>query len=113
MGYNFETVPEKSIGNVLILKSGPDPRQPWTAREIDRIPTVHRLRWIDLDGNGKKVLLVAPMIGLKAVRPTTRTTCRSTFTVPANGSGNCSPISLAAFSTASRPSAGRGAASNS
>ena len=69
MGYHFETVPEKSIGNVLILKSGPDPRQPWTAREIDRIPTVHRLRWIDLDGNGKKVLLVAPMIGLKAVPP--------------------------------------------
>jgi len=69
MGHNFETVPEKSIGNVLILKSGPDPRQPWTAREIDRIPTVHRLRWIDLDGHGKKVLLVAPMIGLQAHPP--------------------------------------------
>ena len=24
MGHNFETAPEKSIGNVLILKSGPD-----------------------------------------------------------------------------------------
>jgi FG-GAP-like repeat/FG-GAP repeat len=69
MGYNFETVPEKSIGNVLILKSGPDPRQPWTAREIDRVPTVHRLRWIDLAGDGKKVLLVAPMIGPKARPP--------------------------------------------
>jgi hypothetical protein len=69
MGYHFETAPEKSIGNVLILKSGPDPRQPWTAREIDRIPTVHRLRWIDLAGDGKKVLLVAPMIGLNAVAP--------------------------------------------
>ena len=66
MGHNFETAPEKSVGNVLILKSGPDPRQPWTAREIDRVPTVHRLRWIDLAGDGKKVLLVAPMIGLKA-----------------------------------------------
>jgi hypothetical protein len=69
MGHNFETVPERSIGNVLILKSGPDPRQPWTAREIDRIPTVHRLRWIDLKGDGKKVLLVAPMIGAKATPP--------------------------------------------
>src|SRR3954454_19355562 len=69
MGHNFETVPEKSIGNVLILKSGPDPRQPWTAREIDRIPTVHRIRWIDLSGDGKKVLLVAPMIGVNAVAP--------------------------------------------
>jgi hypothetical protein len=69
MGHNFETVPEKSIGNVLILKSGPDPRQPWTAREIDRVPTVHRIRWIDLAGDGKKVLLVAPMIGQSARPP--------------------------------------------
>ncbi len=53
----------------LILKSGPDPRQPWTAREIDRVPTVHRIRWIDLEGDGRKVLLVAPMIGLKSVLP--------------------------------------------
>ncbi len=69
MGYHFETDPAKSIGNVLILKSGPDPTRLWTAREIDRIPTVHRLRWIDRDGDGKKVLLVAPMIGAKAVAP--------------------------------------------
>ena len=69
MGHHFETVPEKSTGNVLILKSGPDPRRPWTAREIDRVPTVHRLRWIDLEGNGRKVLLVAPMIGLKSTPP--------------------------------------------
>ena len=54
---------------MLILKSGPDPRQPWTSREIDRIPTVHRIRWIDLAGDGKKVLLVAPMIGAKATPP--------------------------------------------
>ncbi|MFB3829790.1 MAG: FG-GAP repeat domain-containing protein [Bryobacteraceae bacterium] len=63
MGHNFEPKPERSTGNVLILKSGPDPRQPWTAREIDRVPTVHRLRWIDLEGRGRKVLLAAPMTG--------------------------------------------------
>jgi hypothetical protein len=69
MGHHFETDPQKSVGNVVILKSGPDPRQPWTAREIDRVPTVHRLRWIDFTGDGKKVLLVAPMIGSKAQPP--------------------------------------------
>jgi len=69
MGHNFETDPARSIGNVLILKSGRDPRQPWIAREIDRVPTVHRLRWIDLNGDGRKVLLVAPMIGLRARPP--------------------------------------------
>jgi hypothetical protein len=69
MGHHFEVSPERSVGNVAILKSGADPRQPWTAREIDRVPTVHRLRWIDLRGDGKKVLLVAPMIGLQARPP--------------------------------------------
>ena len=69
MGHHFESAPEKSIGNVLILKSGPDPRQPWSAREIDRVPTVHRIRWIDLRGDGRKVLLVAPMIGATARPP--------------------------------------------
>lgn len=69
MGYHFETAPERSVGNVLILKSGTDPRNPWTAREIDRVPTVHRIRWIDLKGDGKKVLLVAPMIGPDAQPP--------------------------------------------
>jgi hypothetical protein len=69
MGYHFDTKPEKSAGNVLLLKSGADSRQLWTAREIDRVPTVHRIRWIDLEGKGKKVLLVAPMIGAAARPP--------------------------------------------
>ena len=33
------------------------------AREIDRVPTAHRVRWIDPEGNGKKVLLLGPMVG--------------------------------------------------
>jgi hypothetical protein len=69
MGHHFESSPEKSIGNVVILKSGPDPREPWNAREIDRVPAVHRLRWIDLEGDGRKVLLVAPMVAATARAP--------------------------------------------
>ncbi|MBI5282600.1 MAG: VCBS repeat-containing protein [Candidatus Solibacter usitatus] len=68
MAHNFETNPEKSAGNVLILKAGPDVRAPWNAREIDRIPTAHRLRWIDPRGDGRKLLLVAPLVG-PAARP--------------------------------------------
>jgi hypothetical protein len=69
MGYHFETDPARSLGNVAILKSGADPRELWTSREIDRVPTVHRIRWIDLKGDGKKALLVAPMIGANAKAP--------------------------------------------
>jgi len=65
LAYQFESDPRKSVGNVVFLKSQEDVRRPWTAREIDRIPTAHRVRWIDPQGNGKKVLLVAPMVGVK------------------------------------------------
>ncbi len=63
LAYRFETSPEKSVGNVVLLTHGEDVRQPWTAREIDRVPTAHRVRWIDPEGNGKKVLVLGPMVG--------------------------------------------------
>jgi hypothetical protein len=63
LAYRFESRPEQSVGNVVLLKSGADVRQPWTAREIDRVPTAHRVRWIDPEGNGRKVLLLGPMVG--------------------------------------------------
>ncbi len=63
LAYRFESSPEKSQGNLALLKSGPDVRQPWTAREIDRVPTAHRVRWIDPDGSGNQVLLVGPLVG--------------------------------------------------
>jgi len=69
LAHNFETNPEKSIGNVLLLKSGPDVRQPWTRREIDRVPTAHRLRWIKTTANGRKALIAAPLVGLNARAP--------------------------------------------
>jgi hypothetical protein len=63
LAYRVEPSPERSVGNVDLLKSGEDVRQPWTPREIDRVPTAHRVRWIDPEGDGKKVLLVAPLVG--------------------------------------------------
>jgi hypothetical protein len=63
LAYGFDSRPENSVGNVVLLTSGPDVRKPWTAREIDRVPTAHRVRWIDPEGNGKKVLLVGPLVG--------------------------------------------------
>ena len=63
LAYRFETSPDQSVGNVVLLTHGKDVRQPWTRREIDRVPTAHRARWIDPEGNGKKVLLLGPMVG--------------------------------------------------
>lgn len=63
LAYRFESRPEESVGNVVLLKSGPDVRQPWIPREIDRVPTAHRVRWIDPKGDGNRVLLLGPMVG--------------------------------------------------
>jgi hypothetical protein len=37
--------------------------------EIDRVPTAHRVRFIDFEGRGQKVLLLGPMVGMKARAP--------------------------------------------
>ena len=58
-----------SQGIISVLKHDGDPRKPWTVTEIDRLPTSHRLRWADIDGSGKKVLVNAPLIGAKAEAP--------------------------------------------
>lgn len=58
-----------SQGIISFLKHDGDPRKPWTVTEIDRLPTSHRLRWADIDGSGKKVLVNAPLIGAKAEAP--------------------------------------------
>lgn len=69
LGYNFGTDPRKSIGNLVLLDAGTDVREPWRQKEIDRIPTLHRLRWIDPEGKEKKILLAAPMVGANGVAP--------------------------------------------
>jgi hypothetical protein len=63
LAYGFEPRPEQSTGNLVLLTHGADVSQPWSAREIDRVPTAHRVRWMDPEGNGKKVLLLGPMVG--------------------------------------------------
>ena len=65
----FTTSPKTSTGVLSILMHNGDPTQPWTVKEIDKVPTAHRLRWVDADGSGKKVLMLAPLIGPDAEAP--------------------------------------------
>lgn len=69
LAYGFSTVYANSVGNVVILSHNGDPREPWSSREIDRLPTSHRLRFADIDGTGKKVLVNFPLIGPHAEAP--------------------------------------------
>jgi hypothetical protein len=65
----FASTPKRSIGIVSVLTPNEDPARPWNIREIDRLTTSHRLRWADIDGSGKKVLINAPLAGAAAKAP--------------------------------------------
>jgi hypothetical protein len=65
----FSNVYGKSLGIVSILTHQGDPREPWSVKEIDRMPTSHRLRFADIEGTGKKVLVNYPLVGSQAVAP--------------------------------------------
>lgn len=64
----FATAYARSAGTLSILRHDGDPAGPWASKEIDRTPTAHRVRWIDVDGKGK-ALVNAPLIGANAVQP--------------------------------------------
>ena len=61
--------PANSTGVITLLTHLGDPTNPWIAKEIDRLPTAHRIRWADLDGNGRKVLVLAPLVAADARAP--------------------------------------------
>jgi hypothetical protein len=69
LAHDFSNVYRESIGTVSILTHASDLNADWTRRDIDRVPTSHRLRFVDIDGSGRKVLVNAPLIGAKAVAP--------------------------------------------
>ncbi len=65
----FANVAKDSLGVVSVLHHDGDPRRPWKATEIDRIPTSHRLRLADIDGSGKPVVIDAALTGPQAAPP--------------------------------------------
>ena len=65
----FSSQAKNSIGAVSVVENRGDPLQPWRVREIDRLPASHRIRCADIDGSGTKVVINAPLTGIKAERP--------------------------------------------
>ncbi len=57
-----------SGGRIWLLHRPSEPGE-WQAEEIDAIPTSHRLKWADLDGDGRLELVNAPLLGQGARAP--------------------------------------------
>lgn len=69
IAWNFANNAANSVGSVGILRHDGDPRKPWKMQQIDELTTSHRLRWADIDGSGRKVLVDAPLTGAEARPP--------------------------------------------
>ncbi|MBV8834016.1 MAG: VCBS repeat-containing protein [Acidobacteriaceae bacterium] len=69
VAWEFANDAANSLGKVGILHHDRDPRQRWKLQHFDAIPTSHRLRWADIDGSGKKVVINAVLTGPRAVPP--------------------------------------------
>lgn len=69
LAHGFATTPDKSAGIVTLYTHGADVTAPWTAREIDRVPTSHRLRWFTPEGSRERILVNAPLCGPTATAP--------------------------------------------
>jgi hypothetical protein len=65
----FSTTPAKGDGRMILLTKGADVNAPWTAKEFDRMPSVHRVRWMDVEGKGRKIVVNAPLAGVKGAAP--------------------------------------------
>jgi hypothetical protein len=65
----FSMVAAKSEGLVWVLHHRGDSRGLWRATKIDALTTSHHIGWADIDGDGKKELINAPLIGSRALAP--------------------------------------------
>jgi len=77
-----------AAGGTISWAEGPaDPTvtQDWALHAVGAIPTSHRVRWADIDGNGKKELLALPIFGLGSTAPAHAGAVQLTaFTIPAD-----------------------------
>jgi hypothetical protein len=53
----------KRGGEIYVLRQPATDGVPWVEHQIAADPVVHRLRWGDLDGDGRKELIHAPIFG--------------------------------------------------
>ena len=57
-------------GALYLLKHSGDPAKEWTVTTLrESIPTLHRMRWADVDGDTKKELIVSPLKGVDSHPP--------------------------------------------
>ena len=68
IAYDF-AMNEPKRGKLLLASQGKSLDDPWQHTLVADIPSIHRLRWCDIEGDGKPDLVVAPIFGADAKPP--------------------------------------------
>lgn len=68
IGADWRPMDTKTGGTLEWIRQGGS-LEDWTVYPIGEEPTVHRMQWADLDGNGKKTLVVVPLMGRNSTKP--------------------------------------------
>ncbi|GIW80033.1 MAG: hypothetical protein KatS3mg105_1840 [Gemmatales bacterium] len=63
LGADWRPADTKNSGSLQWLKRGKTLDDPWTIYPIGNEPTLHRIRFADLDGTGRPLLIVGPLFG--------------------------------------------------
>lgn len=63
VGADWQPNNTASGGTIKWLRQGENIQRLWTYHDIGQEPTVHRMQFVDLDGNGDSELIVAPLKG--------------------------------------------------
>ena len=63
LGADWQARNTESAGTIQWVRQGDDPNAGWSLHAIGAEPTTHRMRWGDVDGDGARELLVAPLQG--------------------------------------------------
>ncbi len=69
VAHEFGMSRTSSGGLVHWLRCPPDPAQEWPMYVVGAEPTSHRLKWADINGDGRKELVNAPIMGRDAKAP--------------------------------------------
>lgn len=86
LGADWRPFDTEKGGTIQWLRQGESIDAPWQVIAIAEEPTTHRMRWIDVSGDGRPELVVVPLMGRGTTKPlwAERGVRVLAFTVPAN-----------------------------
>ena len=69
VGADWKPFNTQSGGTIQWMRHGEKPNDLWKLYPIGEEPTVHRMHFADLDGDGRQTLIVAPLMGRNTTKP--------------------------------------------